>query len=414
MDGQLFPDSTSLRRAINRHTKETLIDLAIRWVTIHAITRVQEDASDEEDYYDEYIMELDERPPSLRTMSLVKYKKHVIKRYELMRDKPSSTKKKVADRILSVDWRNGLNSSQVAELDLMYYSRHANVKEWKALKLDYGDSFGANAVQLSPAKIGKTLSYWLDPYFKNHIQTLQDGQMVWIRISVHDGLAPNVLPMPSAVVYLIWFTNSEYLLTASIKKEWVEFIMEAIMRVFRAQEIEEWPLTGNSPKSLSELLLQKDSQGAQSIYRLDQLDINPLSSTIKKRKIEDPRKHYAQGMEDIQSEDMNRIVRRDLRVAKDFGPNAQPNLSRVDLQLNLPYTAQAKDFKLGRMNQQPFPVKIIFEGPNVIEGIKSLIPLGVATEAMPKFLTDLHSMGANKLTVDLDEDDETVQRITKG
>src|SRR5690349_16132823 len=50
--------------------------------------------------------------------------------------------------------------------------------------------------------------------------------MVWIRISVHDGLAPNVLPMPSAVVYLIWFTNSEYLLTASIKKEWVEFIME--------------------------------------------------------------------------------------------------------------------------------------------------------------------------------------------
>lgn len=58
------------------------------------------------------------------------------------------------------------------------------------------------------------------------------------------------------------------------------------MRVFKAQEIEEWPLTGNSPKSLSELLLQKDSQGAQSIYRLDQLDSNPLSGTIKRRKIE--------------------------------------------------------------------------------------------------------------------------------
>lgn len=140
MDGQLFPDSTSLRRAINRHTKETLIDLAIRWVTIHAITRVQEDASDEEDYYDEYIMELDERPPSLRTMSIAKYEKHVIKRYELMRDKHSTTKKKVADRMLAVDWRNGFNSSQVAELDLMYYSRHASVKDWKTLKLDYSDS----------------------------------------------------------------------------------------------------------------------------------------------------------------------------------------------------------------------------------------------------------------------------------
>ncbi|KAF8928257.1 hypothetical protein BGZ47_001729 [Haplosporangium gracile] len=413
MDGRLFSDSPSLRRTINRHTKEALIDTAIRWVTIHAITRVQEDASDEEDYYDEFIMELDERPSSLRTMSLAKYKKHVIKRYELMRDKPGSNKKKVIDRMLAVDWRTGLNSSQIAELDLAYYSQHPNIKNWKALKLDYGDSFGANTVQLSPLKIEKSLLHHLDPYFKNHIQTLQDGQMIWVRISIHDGLAPNVLPVSSTVVYLIWFTNSEYILTANIKKEWNEFIMEAIMRVFKAEEIEEWPLTGNSPKSLSELLLQKDSQGAQSIYRLDQLDSNPLSSTTKKRKLEDPRTTYAQGMEDIQSEDMNKIVRRDLRVVKDFGPNAQPNLSRVDIQLNLPYTEQAKDFELGRLNRQPFPVKIIFEGPNVIEGIKSLIPLGVATEAMPKFLTSLHSMATNKLTVDLDEDDENAQRITK-
>lgn len=50
--------------------------------------------------------------------------------------------------------------------------------------------------------------------------------MIWIRISIHDGLAPNVLPVSSTVVYLIWFTNSEYLLTTSIKKEWIDFIME--------------------------------------------------------------------------------------------------------------------------------------------------------------------------------------------
>jgi hypothetical protein len=57
------------------------------------------------------------------------------------------------------------------------------------------------------------------------------------------------------------------------------------MRLFKAEEMEEWPLTGNSPKSLSELLLQKDSQGAQSIYRLNQLDNNPLSGSTKKRKL---------------------------------------------------------------------------------------------------------------------------------
>lgn len=140
MDGHLFPDSPSLRRIINRHTKEALIDKAIHWVTIHAITRVQQDATDDEDYDDEFIMELDERPQSLRTMPLAAYKKHVIKRYELMRDKSGGNRKKVVDRMLAVDWRNGLNSSQVAELDLTYYSHHPNLKTWKALKLDYGDS----------------------------------------------------------------------------------------------------------------------------------------------------------------------------------------------------------------------------------------------------------------------------------
>ncbi|KAG0371861.1 hypothetical protein BGX24_001068 [Mortierella sp. AD032] len=414
MDTHLFPDSLTLRRITNRHTKESLIDRAIHWITIHAITRVQEDADDSEDYHDEFIMELDERPSNLRTMSLSSYKKHVVKRYELMRTSRSANRKKVVDRMLTVDWRTGLNSRQVAELDLAYYSQHPNLKTWKALKLDYGDSFGIDTLQLDSPTIEKVLSHHLNPYFKNHIQTLQEGQMIWIRISIHDGLAPNVLPASPSVVYLIWFTNSEYLLTVHIKKEWVDFIMEAVMRLFRAEEVEEWPLTGNSPKSLSELLLQKDSQGAQSIYRLNQLDNNPLSSSTKKRKLADPRENYTQGMEDIQSEDMNKIARRGLRVVKDFGPNAQPSLSRVDVHLKLPYTAEAKDFALGRLNRQPFPIKVVFEGSNVIEGVKNLIPLGVATEAMPKFLTDLHSMATNKLTVDLDEENGNTQRITKG
>ncbi|KAF9903130.1 hypothetical protein EC991_004156 [Linnemannia zychae] len=411
MEGNLFPDSISLRRILNRHTKESLIDRAIHWITIHAITRVQQDADDSEDYHDEFIMELDERPSDLRTMPLASYKKHVIKRYELMRTSKSANRKKVVDRMLTVDWRTGLNSQQVAELDLAYYSQYPNLKTWKALKMDYDDN---KTLQLDPPKIEKVLSHHLDPYFKNHIQTLQEGEMIWIRISILDGLAPSVLPPSPSIVYLIWFTNSEYLLTVTIKKEWSDFIMEAVMRLFRAKEIEEWPLTGNSPNSLSELLLRKDSQGAQSIYRLNQLDNNPLSSFTKKRKLTDPRENYAQGMEDIQSEDMNKIARRDLRVAKDFGPNAQPSLSRVDVQLNLPYTGEAKDFRLGRLNRQPFPIKVVFEGSNVIEGIKSLIPLGVATEAMPKFLTDLHSMATNKLTVDLDEENGNAQRITKG
>lgn len=50
--------------------------------------------------------------------------------------------------------------------------------------------------------------------------------MIWIRISVHDGLAPHALPPSTAIIYFIWFIGSEYLLGLTIKAEWKEFILE--------------------------------------------------------------------------------------------------------------------------------------------------------------------------------------------
>ena len=55
--------------------------------------------------------------------------------------------------------------------------------------------------------------------------------MVWIRISIHDGLRLDILPSPPMVVYIIWFANSEYLLSGTIKAEWKEFILEVTVGV---------------------------------------------------------------------------------------------------------------------------------------------------------------------------------------
>ncbi|KAF9195624.1 hypothetical protein BGZ50_004022 [Haplosporangium sp. Z 11] len=400
MDTTLFPDSLLLRRIINRHTKESLIDIAIRWIALYTITRAHENESESDNDFD---MDLDhpDAPVSTRNMTLAIYQGHVKKQYEAMREK--GNKKRVVNRILGVDWRNGLSARQVAELDLLYYSKNPDLKSWKTLKMDYDDQTTQINIHVDPAKIERTLSHYLAPYFVHHVQILRDKEMIWIRISIHDGQAADILPPPTTIVYLIWFTNSEYLLSGMIKAEWRDFIMEALLRLFKASEVKEWPLSGRSPKSLAELLLLKESQGALSRYRLNQLDDNPLSNTLKKRKTEDPHVKYARGMQDIKAEDMNKIVSRERVVATEFGPNAQPTLQRVDVQLNLPYTQKARDFELGRLNRQPFPIKVVFEGSNVIEGIKSLIPLGVAQPGMPRFLTELHSMATNRLTVDLDE-----------
>ncbi|KAI1317807.1 hypothetical protein EDD11_007829 [Mortierella claussenii] len=368
---------------------------------------------DGDETYNDLMLDKEDWDASVWRMSSSQYQKHTAKRYIDMRDQ--GTKKSVVDRILGQDWRAGLNSTQVADLDLAYYSQHANLKNWRAFKLEYNDNEGAtNKARIEMLKVKRALSYHLVPYFKHHIQTLQDKDMLWIRISIHDGLAPNMLPAPASIVYFVWFINSEYLLGVTIKAEWRDFIMEALLRTFKGNEIEDWPLTGKSPKSLADLLLHKDSQGSHSRYRLNHLDDNPLSTVLKKRKPEDPLEKYTHGMQDIRAEDMNKIATRDRFVATEFGPNEQPSLHKVDLQLNLPFTTESVDFSLGRLTRQPFPIKVVLEGSNVIEGIKQLIPLGVAQNPMPKFLTELHSIASNNLTVDMDVEDGTTQRISTG
>ncbi|KAF9171550.1 hypothetical protein BGX21_007962 [Mortierella sp. AD011] len=413
--------------------------MAIRWINLHNIIRIGGDytSNPQDEDGDSDMMDTEDWEASAHRLPLSKYKEHVIKRYEEMREKVS--KKAIVDRMLNVDWSTGLNSKQVADLDLAYYSQHSDLKNWKALKLDYGDRVESSRVPIDPARIEKTFSYHMAPYFKHvgglantllslahlwdsnsheyfsqqHVQTLQDGEMIWIRISIHDGLAPNVLPASTTVVYFIWFISSEYLLGATIKAEWKDFILEALLRLFKASGIEEWPLTGKSPTSLAELLLHRDSQGPHSRYRLNQLDDNPLSGALKKRKLQDPHEKYTRGMQDIRTIDEAKIASRDRFVAANFGPNPQPNLHRVDLQINLPYTTEAKDFRLGRLTKQPFPIKVVLEGSNVIEGVRSLIPMGIAQNPMPKFLTELHSMGSNSISVDLD-DEGNKQLVTTG
>ncbi|KAG0343058.1 hypothetical protein BG000_009377 [Podila horticola] len=220
-------------------------------------------------------------------MTTAQYQQHVEKEYQTMRDK--STKKRVADRILGVDWSLGLTARQVADLDLAYYQEHAHLKTWKALRLDYKDQ-GLPKEPVDASHIEKTLTHHLSPYFNNHVQAKQDKEMIWVRISVHDGLAPNTLPLSSTIIYLIWFTNSEYLLSGTIKAEWKDFVLA------------------------------------------------------------------------------------------------------------------------------PFPIKISMEGSNVIDGLKNMIPLGLNTsnQALPPFLSELHSMATNSLAVDLEEGSDNKQRITKG
>jgi hypothetical protein len=46
-----------------------------------------------------------------------------------------------------------------------------------------------------------------------------------------------------------------------------------------------------------------------------------------------------------------------------------------------------------------FVCKVTFEGPNILEGIKSLVQTGIATLPLPPYLSDLHSQAKNEIEV---------------
>lgn len=143
MDSSIYPDSPALRRIINRHTKDSLIDIAVRWITIYALTRLE--AKNQDSHVDTSMDNVAEAT-NTEHMTTAQYQQHVEKEYQTMRDK--STKKRVADRILGVDWSLGLTARQVADLDLAYYQEHAHLKTWKALRLDYKDQGICNQLLL--------------------------------------------------------------------------------------------------------------------------------------------------------------------------------------------------------------------------------------------------------------------------
>jgi len=46
-----------------------------------------------------------------------------------------------------------------------------------------------------------------------------------------------------------------------------------------------------------------------------------------------------------------------------------------------------------------FEMKVTFEGPNVLEGVKKLIPLNIAEPPLPPHLAEIHSSPANSYTL---------------
>ncbi|CAG8618598.1 23151_t:CDS:2 [Gigaspora rosea] len=71
---------------------------------------------------------------------------------------------------------------------------------------------------------------------------------------------------------------------------------------------------------------------------------------------------------------------KDNAIDDNFGPNEQPSLDVVEI-------------------KSPISTTVVFEGSNVIEGVKKMVTSGYAILPLPKFLVELHSSSKNYIEV---------------
>ncbi|CAG8580480.1 2457_t:CDS:2 [Paraglomus brasilianum] len=363
-DKILLAPHPSLRLALNRHTKGSLLQLTERW-----LQSLKSEPQDENKNIEELVS------------SYKEFKK-------------SGSKKKLIDKIC--DDLGGLTYLQLAQLDLKYCREHSKNRQWSALKLCWENNTSRREIK-AITKLRWQMSNNMSLFFKHHLYIESHENSWWIRISINDGVAPNVVPPTGNIVYLVYFVDSEYLLSTRVKSEFKAYIMQALIKSFTCHEIEEWDLKGKYVDSLEQLLLHRESQGSFSLYRLNQVDDNPLLHPVKKKKPGDASgKTRRKRNSRIVSEDLKREAERERTLEENFGSVEQPALDHVEIKVKLPFDPSSS-YEVG---PDPITTTIRFEGTNVIEGIKKMIPLEIAKRPLPTFMSNLHSLAKNYLEVD--------------
>ena len=146
----------ALAKALNRLSRDSLLDLAIKWLsddrtsTPYLVNNRRLFEADEEDYLYTPAQSTEE----LRTI------------YEnLQNDVNLASKRDIIDRIVDGDWRRGLSLHQHATVDFAYLEQNDTALRWTALRLVSPDSTGDSISEDSdsqPPKKKRRISHHKD------------------------------------------------------------------------------------------------------------------------------------------------------------------------------------------------------------------------------------------------------------
>ncbi|XP_020623935.1 centromere protein N-like isoform X1 [Orbicella faveolata] len=295
------------------------------------------------------------------------------------------TKKAFVNRVLKSCFAKEVTTDHIGLLDLLYHQAHPSCKKWTVYKLK-GFEPEKELNTSDPWKFKSQLKSCLGLYFKVDIFVHLWKNGLWTRLRISDSTSASLL---SNTVFLVYYPNSEYIFSSAIKAAYKQYILQTLSTLLHCQTLEEVKLSGRDMFSLKELVLNKSSQGPFSMYRLSQLDGNPLSRKRKREKAE--RQTEVTQSQEITSENKEEDQKRQHFTDSAFGSNPQPVLERVEFKMQTRLRSRQHFPRLNR----PISCNVTFEGPSVIEGIKNLGSQSFVDVPLPSYLANLHSLSKN-------------------
>lgn len=160
----------------------------------------------------------------------------------------------------------------------------------------------------------------------------------WMRIMLFENRHERQAPTPKMIAYYLRFPDTPYLaVRGAVNKTVALFIEEALLKTFQAKTLKVHSISSKSIHHLSELLHNKESLGAFSRFRLNQVDANPLDYSLKSLK-RPHQEEYVQSREQkrrIIPIDRQLVQSRENDASDTFGPEVTPGIRRLDIHASI-------------------------------------------------------------------------------
>ncbi|XP_046360397.2 centromere protein N-like [Haliotis rufescens] len=297
---------------------------------------------------------------------------------------------RIAEDVYESCQEEDVDIQAAGDLDLIYSQIHSESRKWSVCELRGQDKVHFIS---SPNAFRKLIVSKMKLYFDDvHVNVNMFGGALWSRVHIVDVKHPTVYK-PNDVIYMVHYPKTQFVVISRIKAKDEDNFIEALLPVFKTDEVHSLQLVGSHVPSLVELALNKHSQGSFGKYRSIEERENPLTrkSNRKRKASSEPVKDFDKRLRGENEEEKKQRME---LLDHTFGSADQPTLEKLEYKMDVKFRG-TKFVPMMANKDRPFRCRIKFEGPSVLEGVRNLGKAGLASLPLPSHLAKVNSLAKN-------------------